>query len=425
LFNTIVKTVFTKGISAVISFLIVIITAHVMGANGRGDISLFVLNITVVLLVSDLLGGGALVYLIPRYKLLNILAPAWIWGILCGIGGPLLFVLFMDNEEVYNLQTMALFVLSSIFLNLSSTTSVALNGKEKIRENNIVSFLQVFSLLFFLGLGIFVFHLTTPLIFYAALFLSYFISFLLSMYFLRTDLKAGPQLFSLSLIREMATKGFHVQSGNAIQLLNYRVALYLLYHFQNKAQVGIYATGASVCESVWVISNGISMVQYARIANMKDKDEAIELSAWLAKISFLLTVGALLILLCLPSVLFISIFGHDFPGLPHIILLLSGGIGLFGLTCMYAHYFSGLGKLQVGAFSSVVGFVVTLIAGFLLIPRFGISGAALTASASYTASSLFLIIRFKQDSRKSYAHLLLSYSGMFNFVRKLKANVRD
>jgi O-antigen/teichoic acid export membrane protein len=395
-----------------------------MGAVGRGEISLLVLNITVILLFNDLIGGGALVFLIPRNKLYNLLLPAWIWGVCCGAVFPCLFLLLGHTSGT----TLFYLVSLSIFLNLSSINTAALNGKEKIRETNIVSLSQVIVLALLLTGLIFITGWKDPTAYYFSLLLSYVFSFCLSLFFLRKEITASPFQNSARLFRQMIRTGFYVQLGNAVQLLNYRISFYLLDYFfpkEGTAMVGVYATGASVCESVWVISNGISMVQYARIANMKVRKDAQDLSISLSRISFLATLLVMIILVFLPSGLFAAIFGSDFNLLPDVIRLLSLGICSFGLSCIYSHYFSGIGKMHISSYSSVVGLCVTVAAGFMLVPRYGIYGAALTACCSYLASAIYLTIKFRNETGRSFGYLLFSYKGLFSSIKSLGTYVRD
>jgi len=424
LFRTILKTVIAKGAGSVISFLIVILTARFMGAAGRGSVSLMVLNMTVILLINDLIGGGALVFLVPRYSLNNLLLPSWLWGVCCGTIFPIFFYLFGDYSRQEYIYLTAL----SIFLNLSSINAAALNGKERIRPGNIISLVQVVSLLILLAGFIFVLGKKSPDAYYLALLISYIIMFFMGLYFLRDGLTPCPIANVRRLIRQMLRSGFYVQLGNAVQLLNYRISFYMLAYFfpvHGKSLIGIYSTGASVCESVWVISNGISMVQYARIANMTNRKDAQQLSASLSKISFLASMAAMLVLILLPSRLFGAIFGPEFIQLPHIILLLSAGISAFGLSCIYSHYFSGIGKMHVSSYSSVAGFIVTLAAGFILIPRYGMYGAAITGCCSYLASALYLLIRFHKECGLSYSNLLFSYKNIFSFLKEPTGYVRN
>jgi len=58
--------------------------------------------------------------------------------------------------------------------------------------------------------------------------------------------------------------------------------------------------------------------------------------------------------------------------------------------------------------SSALGLVFTLVLGFLLIPRFGIIGASVTASISYTASTIYQFIIFIRMSHLGIKDFMLT-----------------
>ena len=83
--NKIIGTIFTKGLVAVINFLVVILTAQYMGSTGRGEVSIMYLNVSLILLVNDLVGGGALVYMVPKIGLKKCLLPSLCWALITSI----------------------------------------------------------------------------------------------------------------------------------------------------------------------------------------------------------------------------------------------------------------------------------------------------------------------------------------------------
>jgi O-antigen/teichoic acid export membrane protein len=148
-----------------------------------------------------------------------------------------------------------------------------------------------------------------------------------------------------------------------------------------------------------------------------------KLTIALSKISFGATLLALVVMLCLPSGLFGFLFGPEFVHLPLVIACLSPGICAFGLACMYSHYFAGIGKMHISSMGSVVGFAVTLVLGFLLVPRYGVYGAAFTASCSYLATAVYLLFRFKTDSGQGFVPLLFTYKGLLSSLKNEEKNV--
>ncbi len=76
------NTLFTKVLSAFFSLGIVILTTHMLGSEGRGEISLITADVGLVILFSQLVGGASLVYLYPRSHPFQLLFSAIVWSII-------------------------------------------------------------------------------------------------------------------------------------------------------------------------------------------------------------------------------------------------------------------------------------------------------------------------------------------------------
>ena len=328
--HKIIQTIFSKGIISIINFLIVLLTARYLGADGRGQISILFLNVTVILLFNDIIGGSALVYIIPKKNPYTLFLPAMLTGILAGMLFPFLFHLyfhFSQPELIY-------FILLSLLVNLSSIANVFLNGLQKIKQNNLVNIIQSLVTMSSLLIQFFWMDDFSVFSFYRSLCLGYLINLLCSLYYLRGQFIRRS--FSwIESIKMMAKYGLVVQAGNIFQLLNYRFCYYVLDSANNldgRKSVGVFSTASSISEAVWVIMNGIAMVQYATLANRDNRQLAIQLSVKLAKISFASSVFALFVLNILPNEVFIYLFGPEFSAIKTYCLILAPGIAAGGLT---------------------------------------------------------------------------------------------
>src|SRR6185312_4185314 len=377
----IIQTIFSKGIISIINFLVVLITARYLGADGRGEISILFLNVTVILLFNDIIGGSALVYVIPKKNPYSLLLPAVLVGTVTGILFPYLFHLYFHFQT----QELVYFILLALLSNLSSISNVFLNGFQKIKQNNLASISQSIAIISSLIIQFFLLNEISVFSFYRSLAFGYLINLLISLFYLKGSFERISFSWKESFLL-MARYGLVVQAGNIFQLLNYRFCYYVLdsaNDLQSRKNVGVFSTAASISEAVWVIMNGIAMVQYATLSNRNNPQLAINITVKLAKISFVLSVFALLVLNCLPSEVFTFLFGKDFSDIKTYCLLLAPGIGICGLTGVYSHYFSATGNMKISATSALVGLAVTLSCSFILIPLFGTKGAAYTNCASY------------------------------------------
>lgn len=396
--NKIIQTIFSKGIVSILNFLIVIITAKFTGSEGRGQMSLMYLNVTLILMVNDLIGGSALVYLIPKLKAPKLVIPSALMALISALLLPFLLNFYLG----YDFKDYLWFTALSLMLNFSGVSNMFLNGLEQIKHNNIANIIQTLALFFTLCFMIFVKGQNNAQAYYLALLVGYSLNFIYSFVILRKLIFPIQKSPFLQTVKEILNYGFIVQAGNLIQLLNYRLSYYFLDYFfplKGKEFVGVFSTGSSVAEAVWVIMNGISMVQYATISNTQDKSFAISYSIKLSKICLLLTLLAVVVLILLPNTLFIYLFGKDFSEMQEVIQIISPGIILMGFTGIYSHYFSGTGLMKISTYASSFALIVTILSGIFLIPEYGLRGAAIASSLSYSVSSLYLVVQFSRYTK--------------------------
>jgi len=390
-------TFFNRFFIAVLNFLTIVITARYLGAEGRGIISLFMLNLTIIFMIGSFIGGPGLVYLVPRHDASQLLNASYLWTIFTSVGVSLALFVFNLVEGGLLLHLILLSVIQSVV----RIQTFYLLAKKRIKAYNFISIIYpavLFILLvyFFIVRG----HATLGeffIAFYAGSVITMFISTVLVYKSLTASFT-----FDLKEIFSHAFKlGFVIQCANILQLLNYRFSFFLLDHYFGKNEVGIYSTAGSIAESVLIIANSFAVIQYSQIANSKIDKENTKLTVRISKVVLLLTILATAMLLLLPQNIFTLIFGNDFKEIKNLLPYLAPGILLFIFSITISHYYSGSGNPKIGLMGSAAGFIVTLIAGLTLIPQYNLKGAALTSSLSYITSSLLLLFIFTRQKKLS------------------------
>ena len=400
----ILGTAGSRLIITIISFAVVIINAQNLGAGGVGEITLVVLGITIILLISNVVGGGALVYLIPRFDLFKILVPAYFWSFLSAIIGAYTLSFFDLIPRIYTHHVLFL----SLFQSLASTNLNVLLGKEKIKQFNFISVFQVIALIGSLIFFFFYLKHVEVISYIYAMYLAYFSSFLISAFTIRKYVRFKDfEQFDEAII-QIFKYGTYVQLANLMQLLNYRLGYYIIERFLGKPSLGVFSVGNQVSEGLWLIGKSVAMVQYSRISNSTDAIFAKNITLRFLKFVFVITFGLLAILIIIPDSFFVFVFTKDFSGLHRIILSLSPGILAMSVSMILSHFYSGTGRHYHNTISSGIGLVLTLIFGFTLIPEFGILGAGITASISYFASASYQLIVFMKITKTSARNFLLS-----------------
>ncbi len=83
------------------------------------------------------------------------------------------------------------------------------------------------------------------------------------------------------------------------------------------------------------------------------------------------------------------------------------GILMLSVSIILSSFFSGIGKPVHNAIGSGIGLIFTIVLGLLFIPRFGITGAGIVASISYSVSTLYQFIVFIRYSKLKASDFLL------------------
>ena len=399
----IIGTAGSRIIIAMITFSIVVINARMLGSEGVGEIALIVLGITIILLISNFVGGGALVYLIPRYDPFKLIVPAYAWAFLSSVIGAYFLSYFKLIPVDYTKHVLFL----SLFQALGATNLTFLLGKEKIKQYNLISVLQFVILILTLILFIYGLGRVEVLSYVYALYAAYTLTFVVSFIAIKKFIKiTNFDKFDEVLI-QVFKYGSYVQLANLLQLMNYRLGYYIIEKYLGKASLGIFDVGNKVSEGLWLMGKSVAMVQYSKISNNDNLIYAQDLTIRFLKFVFVITFLMLVVLLLLPDSFFMFVFGKDFTGLNKVVQSLAIGILSMSVPMILSHFFSGTGKHYHNTISSGIGLVLTLIFGFTLIPTMGIIGAGITASISYFFSAFYQLIVFIRITGTGISQLLI------------------
>ena len=391
----ILSTLFFKALLAGLSFLLAVVVSRYLGPAGKGDVSLFVLNLTVVQLISNFIGGTFIVYLVPRKNLMHLLLISYAWAAASSAVIPMVLLLGGLLEQAQFLPLAVISLLYSFF----SVNLMIFIGKEETGKYNLVSFFQVLVLLSVFVVFVKSYSDYSLDAYIRALFISSGLAFAASFLLLIQWFgKFTPEGISATF-KEAFKGGFLLQVANTAQLLSYRLSFYLLDHFsaEGRREVGIYSVAVSISEALWLISNSVSLVLYGRIVNKDDIAYSRRVTLTLIKIVVLATLLATGILLCLPGSFFVIVFGSGFENVVDALFPLSAGIVVLSAGMVLSVYFVGNGRPGVSVVASSVGLIVTIVLGFALIPMYGMKGAAVTASVSYASGVLYQLWEFIKE----------------------------
>lgn len=386
MFKNIIHSLITKGIVALINFFILVITSRYLGISSRGEISIFILNITIIQIINETYTGYSLVYFIPKFNLKKIFIVGIIYTLIFSSLSNLIIVFI--NKQIIGFEWMGYII--SLIIIINSFNSVILLGKEKVKLYNFLNLLQPFLLMLGVMIYIFIFNSNSFSAFVFPLFFSFIISCVIS--FVNTQ-KLVFNDFSTSTfeIKPIIINGIICQVSTLMFILGNRYSYYLL---PSTNKIGLYSTASSLIESILIISNGISPILLARVANLGNTKVSTNMTLSLSKISLILSAIAIIIIYIIPETLYLKILGNEFIGIKKLMLLYTPGILLISFFGIISNYFSAIGQLKTVLLCNSLGFFFTLITAPILIKKYDLAGAAYTANITYLIIALTICLTF-------------------------------
>ncbi|MFQ5879729.1 MAG: oligosaccharide flippase family protein [Dehalococcoidia bacterium] len=207
-------------------------------------------------------------------------------------------------------------------------------------------------------------------------------------------------------LRDQLSYGAKGQAANLAQLFNYRLDVLLVAAFASSADVGYYAVAVGLSETIWWVANSVSAVLMPRLTRLEGRDAAY-LTALACRNTLLLSAVAAVALALVAPPAVTALFGGEFrPVVTPIYWLLPGIVALSGGKVITAYIFSQ-GRVILNTYNTIIALALTLILDAVLIPRFGVTGAAIAASAAYILSLGISLFWYRRVFGQKVGELLL------------------
>lgn len=400
----VIGTITSRVFIVLMNLLVIVIAGRALGTEGLGAISLLVLGITFILVLNNVVGGSGIVYLLPRHGAAALRWPSYAWALVTtAIARVVLHFLQLVPAGLED-HAVALAFLQA----LSGVHIGILLGRERIGAQNALLAFQAGSLL--LAFAILVRNGTADVM-----------DYVLAAYIAHGGTAALSAIASITRdpdrrhiaasghpIADLFRQGMIAQAANGLQLLNYRLAFYLIQRFIGTAAVGLYSVTNQLAESTWLVPKSLGLVLYARVSNMEAMERQRDLTLAVMKAALAVATIFTIVLVLLPDAVYQFFFGHEVVGIGFLVLLLAPGLLAMSASQALSHYLSGTGRVWHNAIGSGLGALATLLLGFSLIPEYGLHGAAITASVAYCASTIYQMIVFNHLTDARSRHFLPS-----------------
>ena len=207
--------------------------------------------------------------------------------------------------------------------------------------------------------------------------------------------------------RGLAGYGFRLYPASITGYFNYRIDTYIIQAIMlaPKGPLGLYSMAVTMAELIFYVPDSVSIIFLPRIAGLS-QDEADALLGRVSRLTVLLTCLVAAALIPAAWIGIHLVLPRFVDCLPAFYVLLPAVISL-SLTKVMTSYIAGRGRPGPISLGATITVVVNIVANLILIPHFGIVGAALASLMSYTISAAMLLSVASRLSHRSLLTLVV------------------
>ena len=411
LFNTkfkknIIGTLSRQGIVTVLQFFTVVLIARSLGPEGTGLYSMAVLLPTMLVNMFNLGIAPATIYFISRKEISAL--DSFTLNLKCALQlsflGVLVAVPILSVGADYLLPNVpnTLIVLGLIsfpIILINSYLQAIILGLEDYKKYNILPIISSAVIIIGVSISLYYFELgiTYAVFSYIA---GNLISLIVCVWCVLRKIKDTNNT-SVKSIKGNRAKilnyGWKSYLSNLLAFLNYRLDFFLVNFFLGPIAMGLYVVAVQLSEALWVLSRGICTVLFPRMSALYDdlnERWALMQKSYRLVMLFTSLLGIFLILFL--YYFLTPIFGEKYiNSLPIFIYLLPGVI--FGAgSRVQANFIAASGKPEWNMYVGLAVLVINVLGNLLLIPIWGLKGAAIATSIGYSLNSLAKFILVKK-----------------------------
>lgn len=241
---------------------------------------------------------------------------------------------------------------------------------------------------------------------------------------LRSSTLKGPwqRSASATYLRAALRYGFVAQVSDVLTQLNYRAAIAFVALSTGAAGVAVYAIAIQIVEKLWLPSQAISTILFPHLVeDNRDGKSIFERSLKVALLTLYATgLLAFVAALILPFVM-VPVFGPNFRPSIMIAWLLLPGIVLWSASRVLAHGLKAIGAVEANVTNAMITLAITLVLNLLLVPIWGVYGAAVATSITYSLDLVVRLILLRRATREPFPAIALHpLADLTGFIRSIR-----
>ena len=243
------------------------------------------------------------------------------------------------------------------------------------------------------------------------------------MYTIKLKVKFSFRSIDLRFLFEIFRMGFIPMITILVSGFNYKIDVLMLETFPNVtfAGIGVYSIGLMLADKVLLIPETLKGILLSRLARGKEADEVAKVMRMCLPVCFVMFGGIFL----LGEKVIGWMYGPQYDGAYMITMITMFGVGAHMFYNMIEVYNIVHKKQKVTLIVASCSVVANIVINGILIPRYGITGAAVATLISYTGCAVALLSYFSWQTKIKFKNLVIINKKDINEVLNMIGKKKD
>lgn len=397
-----------------------ILTARTLGPVGRGELAAMILWPLFVASITTLGVPSSLIYYLrhckeEREKLIaNGFALAAVMGVFAAAICSIILPWWLHEYSPAVVRAAEWFLITVPICSVTLAGRAVLEAAHDFSASNAIQTLTPLATLLGL-LGCLVMHRINP---YSAAIAYIAASIPAFCFMIMRTRRAGAGRFHFQTVAIKRLLGYGIRSYgiDVLGTLALQIDQVLVISLLSPAAMGSYVVVLSLSRMLNLFQNSVVMVLFPKAAG-RSKEDVVRMTGDAVRVSGLVTAVCGVFVCIAGPVLLRLLYGQEFVEAVGALRILVVEAILSGMVFVLAQAFMALDSPGVVTILQAVGLSLSVPMMLLLIPRYGIYGAAVSLLASTVARLLFVCVGFRLFLKTETPRLLLNGQDLQKLVQ--------
>lgn len=202
-----------------------------------------------------------------------------------------------------------------------------------------------------------------------------------------------PLHMSSRCIKDMYTYGIKYFFARIAQFLNVQIGTFVIAFVGTTAQTGLFSAAIGLVAKMTVLPEILNVVLLGRV--VKDQEASLALTAKAVRTTFWVILFASLILAAFCHTIVAVLLSPRFLPIVMPVWFLLPGMLLRCCSKTLGVYFNGIGRPEINSIAIISAVATNVVMMLWLLPKFGITGAAIAATCGYVIDAAVLVTFYR------------------------------